>query len=508
MPHGATPDPDPQPSPTPSPQASPEEHDGTAATGMATRRRERRRVGRRRASGGGTDTARLRPTAIGDGDPTGPEPTAEHDRTAQPVDAEEPPRLPFPVVALGASAGGLEAFNEFFHAMRPDSGMAFVVIQHLPPERESLLADLLGKRTHMPVRQIEDGMRVEPDHVYVIRPGHVLTIKDGVLRLGPPLGGARAADHPIDYFFKSLADEQRERAIGIVLSGAGSNGSVGAQAIKVVGGLCVAQTPETAAFPSMPRHLIDQGYADFVLAPREMPDLLLQYTGHPYARGGRTDAAEAVRRDQQAFADVLAVLRTRVKQDFSGYKRPTIFRRIQRRMGLNQVFDLPQYARTLRKNPNEVQALADDLLIHVTGFFRDPAAWESLRQRVVEPLVTNREGDATVRCWVTACSSGEEAYSLAILLAEAADAADKTLDVKIFATDMAERSLAHARAGTYPDAIETEVSAERLDRFFDKEDSAVPGEAGAAGHGGVRPAERPAGPAVQQARHRDLPETC
>src|SRR3954453_20780036 len=183
----------------------------------------------------------------------GPEPENQVDRQAQPVDAEQPPRLPFPVVGVGASAGGLESFIEFLSALRQDSGMAFVFVQHLPPERESLMADILSHKTKMLVQQVEDGMEGKPDHLYVIRPGHVLTIKDGRLHLGPQLG-ARAANRPVDDFFKSLAEEQRERAIGILLSGMGSNGTAGAQAIKAVGGLCIAQDPDTAQYPSMPRH--------------------------------------------------------------------------------------------------------------------------------------------------------------------------------------------------------------------------------------------------------------
>src|SRR5688572_7313921 len=210
------------------------------------------------------------------GDPTGPEPTEQTDRQAMPVGHEQPPKLAFPVVGIGASAGGLEAFTDFITAMRPDSGMAFVFVQHLPPERESMMADILARKTEMLVLQVEDGMQVMADHLYVIRPGHVLTIRDGRFHLGPQLG-KRAANRPVDDFFKSLAEEQRERAIGILLSGMGSNGSAGAQAIKAVGGMCIAQDPETAQYPSMPRHLIEQGYADFILRPADMPDVLLQY---------------------------------------------------------------------------------------------------------------------------------------------------------------------------------------------------------------------------------------
>lgn len=398
-------------------------------------------------------------------------PGGELDRLAQPVDTEQPPRLPFPVVGVGASAGGIEAFGEFLTAMRPDSGMAFVFILHLPPDHKSLLPDILARRTAMPVAEVTDGMPVEPDRVYVIRPGHVLTVRDGALHLGPKLGGPRAADRPVDDLFRSLAEEQRERAICVVMSGMGSNGTAGAQAVKAVGGLCVAQDPDSAQFPSMPRHLIDAGYADYIARPTDLPDILLTYATSPYARGAReADAAAVLEREQQHLREVLAILRTRTKQDFTGYKKPTLLRRVQRRMGLTRTATLAEYARLLRQTPGEVTALADDLLIHVTGFFRDPEAWEALRERVVAPLVEAREPGGPVRAWVTACSSGEEAYSLAMLLTEESERAGKRLDIKVFATDLAERALAHARAGVYPGGIESEIPPERLARFFARED--------------------------------------
>ena len=402
-------------------------------------------------------------------DPMGPEPETQPDRQAMPVDAEQPPRLPFPVVGIGASAGGLEAFTEFIREMRPDSGMAFVFIQHLPPERESMVAEILSKKTHMLVQQVEDGMEVKPDHLYVIRPGHVLTIRDGHLHLGPQLG-RKAANRPVDDFFRSLAEEQRERAIAVVMSGMGSNGAAGAQAVKAVGGLCVAQDPETAQYPSMPRHLIDQGYADYILAPRDIPEVLLQYAGHPYARENRGDAVEQAKRNDNHLREILAVLRTRTRTDFGGYKKPTLLRRIHRRMGLTRLTDMGDYARLMRQSPGEVRSLADDVLIHVTGFFRDREAWEALRQKVIAPLVARREPESEVRAWVTACSSGEEAYTLAMVLVEEAERANKPLGIKVFATDMAERPLAHARQGIYPGGIESELEAPRLERFFEKED--------------------------------------
>ena len=402
-------------------------------------------------------------------DPTGPQPETQPDRQAMAVDHEQPPRLPFPVVGIGASAGGLEAITEFVTAMRPDSGMAFVFIQHLPPERESMIAEILSRKTKMPVYQVEDGMEVKPDHLYVIRPGHVLTIRDGRLHLGPQLG-KKAANRPVDDFFRSLAEEQRERAICVVMSGMGSNGSAGAQAVKAVGGLVVAQDPETAQFPSMPRHLIDQGYADFILPPRDIPEVLLQYAVHPYARDDGRDATEQARRSENHLREVLAVLRTRTRTDFGGYKKPTLLRRVQRRMGLARVAEIGEYARLLRQSPSEVRLLADDLLIHVTGFFRDPKAWEALRQKVVAPLIARREPESELRAWVTACSSGEEAYSLAMMLVEEAERADKPLGIKVFATDMAERPLIHARAGVYPGGIESEIDPGRLEKFFEREE--------------------------------------
>ncbi len=395
------------------------------------------------------------------------QPAADPDRAALPVDREKPPRLAFPVVGIGASAGGLEAFTEFFKAMRPDCGMAFVLIQHLPPDHESMIAEILGRHTAMPVHQVKDGMQVVVNNVYVIRPGHTLVIRDGHLHLGERLEKP-GNNRPVDDFFKSLAEEQRGRSICILMSGMGSNGTAGAQSVKAVGGLCIAQDPETAQYPSMPKHLVDAGYADYILRIAEMPDVLLQYIKQPYVAG---EEDTSLLKDQQHLREILAILRTRTRQDFSGYKKATVLRRIQRRMGLNHVSKLADYARVLRQSTTEVIALGDDLLIHVTGFFRDPSAWESLRTQVIVPLVASREPNAQIRCWVTACASGEEAYTLAMLLAEESERARKPLDIKVFATDTAERTLANARGGVYPGGIEAEISPQRLERFFQKEDA-------------------------------------
>lgn len=402
------------------------------------------------------------------GDRDGAEGASGAERLSAPVDGSQAPRLAFPVVGVGASAGGLEAYTEFLQAAPPDAGMAYVLVQHLPPDRESLLRDLLARQTRMPVLHAEDGQAVEPDHVYVIRPGHTLTLKGGALRLGASLA-ARGHGRPVDDFFRSLAEEQQQRAVAVVFSGMGSNGTAGAEAVKAVGGLVIAQEPDSAKYPAMPRSLIDAHLPDFILRPVEVPEVLVKYARQPYAADDA--AALAGPRDGQALADVLAVLRTRTRHDFSGYRKPTLLRRIHRRMSLGASTSMADYVRTLRQTPAEVTALADDLLIHVTGFFRDPEVWTVLRERVIDPLVAERPDGAEIRCWVSACATGEEAYSLAMLLVEAAEAADKRFDIKVFATDMAERALGSARSGVFPNGIESEVSPERLARFFDKDDS-------------------------------------
>ncbi|HYD82592.1 MAG TPA: chemotaxis protein CheB, partial [Opitutus sp.] len=247
-----------------------------------------------------------------------PEPSNDTppDRLAEPIDVEQPPRLAFAVVGIGASAGGLESFIQFFKTMPADSGMAFVLIQHLPPDHQSLIAEILSRHTTMPVHEIEDGMSVEPDHIYVIRPGHTVTLRHGRLGLGPSLA-KRGHGRPVDDFFRSLAEEQRQRAICVVMSGMGSNGTTGAENVKAVGGLCIAEDPEAAKFPSMPRSLIDHGLADFVLRTEEIPEVLLRYARHPYAALIEPPQPEP-QQERQAVGEILAVLRARLRHDFSG----------------------------------------------------------------------------------------------------------------------------------------------------------------------------------------------
>jgi two-component system, chemotaxis family, CheB/CheR fusion protein len=400
------------------------------------------------------------------GDPPAAKEPVNPATPAGPVGGERRARLPFPVVGIGASAGGLEALTEMFDAVDAKPGMAFVVIQHLPPEHQSLLSEILSRHTPMPVAMIEEGVQILPDHVYVIRPGNTITVKDGALHLG---GSVLERQHrrPVDDFFRSLATEQKEQAIIVVLSGMGSDGTAGAQAVKAAGGVCIAQRPETAAFSSMPDSLIRAGYADQVLSPKEIPPLLLRYVAHASAAPD-AEAIVAVRGEAERLREVLALLRTRLGRDFTGYRTATLTRRVQRRMALAGLDHVGEYVALLREKSDELGALGNDLTINVTGFFRDEQAWESLRKTAIAPLVASREPGSELRAWVSACSSGEEAYSLAMLIEEEMEACDRLFDVKIFATDTADRSVALARAGLYPNGIEGDISPERLDRFFDK----------------------------------------
>ena len=372
------------------------------------------------------------------------------------------------VVGIGASAGGIEALTTFFDSMPADSGCAFVVVLHLDPKHESELALILGKHTGMAVAQIKDGMRVEPDHVYVIAPDTSLTLRGGILHMSKP-SDPPARRHPVDILFASLAIEQRERAIAIVLSGTGRNGTEGLRQIRAEGGISLIQDPETARFDGMPRSAIDAGLADQVLAPEHMPAAMLSYLHHGYlAAGANIEDAEI---DGHATIEkVLEVAHIGASQDFRSYKRSTLGRRIYRRLGLRNIETLDDYIDELRTNPDELKALVGDLMISVTGFFRDAEAWKALDGLVVTPLIAERQSGAEVRAWVSACSTGEEAYSMAMLITEHAEAAGKHIELKVFATDAQEDNLRRARDGVYPEAALTGFSESRLRRFFTKLD--------------------------------------
>ncbi|MGH8568604.1 MAG: chemotaxis protein CheB, partial [Gammaproteobacteria bacterium] len=311
------------------------------------------------------------------------------------------------MVAIGASAGGLEALKKFFSAMPARSGLGFVVIPHLDPTHVSHLPELLRRHTPMQVAQADDEAQVEAEHVHIIPPNASLTIKGGILHLGAAVARP-GIPRPIDGFLRSLAEYQQERALCIILSGTGSDGTLGLRAIKAEGGLVMVQSPDTAEHDGMPRSAIATGLVDYVLPVEEMPAALLEYVEHAHLRGGPVAVPAGKRHDP--LQTILALLSTRGNHDFRWYKKPMLLRRIQRRMGLNRIPAIGDYVQYLRDTPAELKALAKDLLIGVTEFFREPEAWAVLEEAVVPTLVAARHPQAPLRVWVTGCATGEEAY--------------------------------------------------------------------------------------------------
>lgn len=395
-------------------------------------------------------------------------PRTRQEQIDESADAASGPAMTIPVVGIGASAGGIEALGSFFDAMSADSGCAFVVVLHLDPKRESEMARILSGRTEMPVVQVEDGMPLASDHVYVIAPDTELSLLAGRLRVSKP-SEHRGQRHPVDVLFASIAAEQRERSVSIVLSGTGSNGTEGLKAIRAEGGMSLVQAPETAKFDGMPRSAIAAGLADQVLPPEQMPEALLAYLRHDYV-SAPVAVEPAPPRSEVTIEQVLEILRARNGHDFGSYKRNTLRRRIHRRMGLRNIEALADYLDDLRNNPDEVATLVADLMISVTGFFRDPEAWKALGELVISPLVAARENGGAVRVWVPACATGEEAYSIAMLVTEHAEVAGKRFDLKVFATDAQEDNLRKARDGIYPAAALAGFPPERVGRFFEKLD--------------------------------------
>ena len=377
--------------------------------------------------------------------------------------------VPPAIVALGASAGGLDALTRFVAALPGRTSAAFVVVLHLDPSHASLVPELLARHTVLPVVPAADGLRVEPGHVYVIPPSGELQIAAGTLHLRPS-ANPQARRAVIDRFFRSLAADQRERATAIVLSGTGTDGTLGLAAVKGEGGVTVAQSPETAAHPDMPANAIASGVVDLVLPPDGMPAALLPHLNHtaaPQPDGGA--AASAV--PSSDLDAMLALVRSRTTLDFRGYKPGTLQRRTERRMHLLHLDDMGAYVRHLRNHPTEVHQLARDFLIRVTAFFRDPAVFEALAARVMAPLVRTTS-ELPIRIWVPGCATGEEAYSIAMIAAEQAETAQSPRRVQVFATDVDRRALEIARAGVYPANITLDVSEARLRRFFTRDDGA------------------------------------
>jgi two-component system, chemotaxis family, CheB/CheR fusion protein len=374
----------------------------------------------------------------------------------------------FPVVGIGASAGGLDAFQKFFDALAPDSGMAFILIQHLDPTHQSMMVDLLAGHTPMTVQQAEDGMPLEREHIYVIPPGSYLSISGGTLRLSRPRErhGARM---PFDFFLRSLAEEVGERAICVILSGTGADGSLGLKAVKEKGGLVIAQDPSDAGYDGMPRSAIATGAVDLVLPVVKMPDVLARYGRQMYLNGEHAGAT-LIGQAENGLAEIIDLLRTKTPHDFTLYKPGTLQRRIERRMAMATVTDSRRYLGLLRQDPRELEVLAKDLLINVTSFFRDPEVFEFLAEEIVPRLVRKHSSDRPLRIWVAGCSTGEETYSIAMLFLEAIAAAGRTVKLQVFASDVDGDAVAFARNGIYPETIEVDVSPPRLARFFTKED--------------------------------------
>ncbi|WP_243312343.1 chemotaxis protein CheB [Fundidesulfovibrio agrisoli] len=374
-----------------------------------------------------------------------------------------------PVVGIGASAGGLAAFEAFFSGMPTDKdpGMAFVLVQHLDPNHKSILTELIRRYTRMQVFEVEDGMRVQPNCAYIIPPNHDMAFLNGRLQLMEP-AAPRGQRLPIDFFFRSLAQDQRERAIGIVLSGTGSDGSQGVRAIKGEGGMVMAQTPASTEYDGMPRSALATGLVDFELPPAEMPSQLIAYVVHAFGRPPSVALAEPQAGDN-ALKKICILLRAQTGHDFSQYKPSTIRRRIERRMAVHQTETMGEYVKYLQQTPLEVEALFRDLLIGVTSFFRDPAAFAALEELVIPKLFADKPVGSTIRVWATGCSTGEEAYSIAILLKEHLENLKQLYQVQLFATDIDSQAIATARAGLYPASIAVDVSPERLARFFTSE---------------------------------------
>ena len=377
----------------------------------------------------------------------------------------------FPIVGIGASAGGLAAIEAFFAAMPPgtETGMAFVLVQHLDPDHKSILIDLVRQYTRMPVFKVEDGLEVQFNCVYVIPQNRDMAFQNGKLHLLEP-EAPRGLRLPIDFFFRSLAQDLHERAICIVLSGTGTDGTLGLKAIKGEGGMAMVQSPESAAYDGMPRSAIATGLVDYVLPPDKMPEQLIAYMQHAFGHRPKPLAPPPPSTGDN-LEKVFILLRTQTGHDFSQYKQNTIRRRIERRMAVAQIDRFEDYVRYLRENPLEVEALFRELLIGVTNLFRDPEAFESLREQVIPRLFAGKPQGTNIRIWVPGCSTGEEAYSLAILIREYLDESKENFQTQIFATDIDVEAVEKARAGVYPESIAADVSPERLSRFFTQEDS-------------------------------------
>jgi len=376
----------------------------------------------------------------------------------------------FPVVGIGASAGGLEALEQFLGQVPEQSGMAFVVVQHLDPTHKGVMPELLQRVTGMVVCQARDRVKVKPDSVYVIPPNKDMSILHGVLHLFEPTA-ARGLRLPIDFFLRSLAEDRQEHSIGVILSGMGCDGTMGLRAIKEKAGVALVQDPASAKFDSMPRSAIDAGLADLVAPAADLPGKILAYLRHTLIIA-KTDLL-LEEKDRSSLEKVLILLRAKTGQDFSLYKKSTVYRRIERRMGIHQIEKIASYVRYLQENSQELELLFKELLIGVTSFFRDPAAWDQMQVAAIPTLLAGCPTGGVIRAWSAGCSTGEEAYSLAIVFRESLEQVkpDGNFKLQIFATDLDRDAIDKARQGFFPANIAADISPERLHRFFVKEEN-------------------------------------
>ena len=335
--------------------------------------------------------------------------------------------------------------------MPPEANIAFVIIQHLSPKHKSIMASLLAKHTQMAVSEIEDGTTLAPNCVYLNPPNKNVAVFNRTLHLMEPVKTG-AINMPIDFFFRSLSEDQKEKAIGIIVSGTASDGTLGIKAIKGEGGMVMVQDPDTAKYDGMPKSAIETGLVDFILPVEKMPKALISYVKHPILKSpGKINISETS--IQHQLQKVFALIRSATGHDFSQYKQTTIQRRIERRLAVHQIDKLTDYILYLQKNPLEIDALFKNLVIGVTSFFRDPEAYEVLEKKVLPKLLQAKKPEDTLRCWVVGCSTGEEAYSLAMIISEAMEKQKKHLNVQIFATDIDEAAIENARKGIFPDSI-------------------------------------------------------
>jgi chemotaxis methyl-accepting protein methylase/chemotaxis response regulator CheB/PAS domain-containing protein len=375
----------------------------------------------------------------------------------------------FPLVGIGASAGGLEAIEQFLKHVPKDSGMAFVIVQHLDPTHKGILVEIIQRVTGMKVMQVKDRQKVQPDCVYVIPPNKDISILHDVLHLLAPTA-PRGLRLPIDFFFRSLAEDRKQLSVGVILSGLGSDGTMGIRAIKEKAGVVLVQEPASAKFDGMPRSSIDTGVVDFVAPAEKLPEKIVSYFRHvPFIV-----SPEPVMEDktQSGLEKAVLLLRAKTGQDFSMYKKTTIYRRIERRMGIHKINKIGTYVRYLQENPQELEILFKELLVGVTNFFRDPVAWQQLKTKAVTALLSNWPAGKSLRAWVPGCSTGEEAYSLAIVIKETLEEVKHkgSFPIQIFATDLDREAIEKARQQFFPVNITADVSPERLKKYFIRED--------------------------------------